>query len=278
MAKMMLYNGVELPGLMDDTTNYPIQHIYVDSTTGTYMLIAAPKDGATVNPGSDNQHKELPAGRILYSLDSENLLWVERDRTTSVAYLYIRDMAGGKPIWSLSGFYFDSEYLVYPSDPVPVPVSPEIPNMTRDRAFLLGNLLRQGLVARREPVAYLYNGVRLPKLPSVSGYDFKILWDRRNAPLSNVTLYLCATPPTTVDGDGNITVNQNGDGCIKYKFNINYSTDWSDGVVLNDIDILPGFAGNGELLNTKWLWSNCNIYDADGNVVHAATDPIPVYE
>lgn len=279
MAKMMLYNGVELPGLMDDTTNYPIQHIYVDSTTGTYMLIAAPKDGATVNPGSDNQRKELPAGRILYSLDSENLRWVERDRTTSNAYLYIRDMAGGKPIWSLSGFYFDGEYLVYPSDPVPV--SSEIPNMTRERAFLLGNLLRQGLVeVRREPVAYLYNGVRLPDINSVwtdelkatHPYAYVVDISRLYPGVTGFLLFICDTP---LYADAHSAFCKVYADCTLIRYDL-------DGESWKYFNTFPNSSGD-DVFNRKWmLWCSDDILWTEntnlGTVYLAASDPIPVYE
>ena len=115
----------------------------------------------------------------------------------------------------------------------------------------------------REPVAYLYNGVRLPGLPE---------WDKETYPdviiLKNYNLIIAEKPfyfgrnsanPHWLGTDGN------------FQFFI-YKTDgWEEGSKLPPGEIATGNAP-GDI-----IWANHDILNADGTIYLTASEPVPVY-
>lgn len=104
-----------------------------------------------------------------------------------------------------------------------------------------------------EPVAYLFNGVRLPKLPE-SVLPYAYIYTRNNA------YYLEFTDTVRVaESSGNCWVN-NSDTAYKLV----------DGVWVN--------TGLGNYFTV--IWANVDVYHteaAGGTLYLPATDPIPVY-
>ena len=127
--------------------------------------------------------------------------------------------------------------------------------------LLLGQFSSPLPISQKEPVAYLYNGVRLPALPE---------WDRETYPYAVIIgegyLWVTSVIPTVgygaTDISGKHEVYSAQDG--KY-------VKTSEGDKANNINALP-------------IWGSVDIYyddyvpDAGGTVFLAASDPIPVYE
>ena len=148
--------------------------------------------------------------------------------------------------------------------------------------LLLGQFSSPLPEVQKEPVAYLYNGVRLPKLPE---------WDREEYPyavISTVSGILTGTYATLV--------------CLKNITAVTYETEdesaaeyYADGVIFSDrlaakstYDKSTGaYSDFGDFTASdsstlfplrNMVWSNANIYKPDGTLYLSASDPIPVYE
>lgn len=136
------------------------------------------------------------------------------------------------------------------------------------------NLLIAGLCSRplpmgtREPVAWLYNGVRLPGLP---------VWDRVKYPyafigydlLMGYMLYILPVPLIAYLS-GNVEAVGKPGSFIEYKGAEYYENAWGELVTFymqSDAGITP-----------KPIWSNYDILNEDGTLYLAASDPVPVYE
>ena len=143
----------------------------------------------------------------------------------------------------------------------------------KDKDFLEGLAISAAchvLPARkvfREPIAYSYNGVILPKLPE---------WDSETYPYamisSNVSpmLHLCKYKPTAYTVDGHVRIKsigeyQQGDvqscNVIDGKWEIAYPMQTGKVVFSEDL-----------------VWCNTTIYYEDGKLYKETTDRIPVYE
>ena len=130
-------------------------------------------------------------------------------------------------------------------------------------SLLLGWLMGRQIVGLREaqgqvPVAYLYEGVRLPPLPErVTKSDPHMVILQ-----SDGKYYAYGLPGANMaNTDGSMTIF----GIVAY----------GNGVVLIDgawADIDYG------VLATKIVWSGYNITDENGTLHCAASTPIPVYE
>lgn len=164
------------------------------------------------------------------------------------------------------------------------------------KGFLVGLLM--GLVGRaqlpqgKEPVAYLYNGARLPKLPE---------WDKEAYPYAAVTaytdvhldvypnaswdcyLFVSASPfyvfkRTYSDGDYVFYLGSLQD-CVNWRCSVKKD---EDPTAWESCDPYP-YDNRGVYYSDgtggRALWSNHDItYDAEGTVYCAASDPVPVYE
>ena len=136
-------------------------------------------------------------------------------------------------------------------------------NCTAVQAFLLGNLLRRGLVSRT-PIAYLYNGVQLPGLPE---------WDKTVYPYAVIVyntaseayfLHVCANPATITTFISTITL----PGPRQY-YQLT-SGAW---------ELVDTLTGDGAFGKSAYTWSNHDILDdANGAVVLSGSEPVPVCE
>lgn len=153
--------------------------------------------------------------------------------------------------------------------------------------FALGLSGKPYPYSKREPTAYLYNGIRLPALPE---------WDREKYPYAIIfhsasginNLFISATPwhgtgkafddfggtfgETTANASSGILYNQYND------------KDWE---LMSNEDTPPELGqiadtdgdGVGDAGAFCTFWSNHDIISADGTtVLIAASDPVPVYE
>ena len=132
-------------------------------------------------------------------------------------------------------------------------------------AFALG-LIAPGTVGR-EPVAYLYNGIRLPALPEWDRekYPYAVIIDA--SPLFIVFKVVDIAPEVdaSISFDPSLSSDAN---YIQWRYDDETNT-WGS--------METGQVGSsGSLFST--IWTNTDLYNADGSVFLAASDPIPVYE
>ena len=152
--------------------------------------------------------------------------------------------------------------------------------------FMLGfiaGVTSGGGAARKEPVAYLYNGVRLPKLPEwdKTAYPYVLItyqYGRYYVTIANVKQAANLVPG--VDYWGSFTANG--------KF-ISYSLtdgDWVGGTTEHTAN--SGVL-NGRYDEEGFVWANHDIYVQEwtsnstpaiptDTILLPASDPIPVYE
>ena len=129
----------------------------------------------------------------------------------------------------------------------------------KNRDFVIGLVLafacEGAATVKREPTAYSYNGVVLPKLPE---------WDREKYPYAVIGycnthgyVFSRSSNPWTANEYGNI---------FPTRFSTYYASDdkWA--------------TTNGALEFITPIWTNTDILNEDGSVYLAASDPIPVYE
>lgn len=141
------------------------------------------------------------------------------------------------------------------------------------KSLLAGLVSRAEFPQGKEPVAYLYNGVRLPKLPE---------WDRVAYPyaylnfqyfgtyLQNCFLYAFTEPKhKTVEYSNGYYATGVSAG-EKY-----LSAQISNGVFTEPEEKTPEF---DKVLASTIDWANYDILNNDGTLYLAASEPTPVYE
>lgn len=129
-------------------------------------------------------------------------------------------------------------------------------------AFALG-LIPPGVVGR-EPVAYLYNGVVLPKLPKVpAGFEYATILCMDTTSLGGGKAYFLnysTERPTAASVSA---------PRFEYQFSSGTNT-WIENGEKDESTGITTFV--------DWLWTNTDILNTDGTVRLAATVPIPVYD
>ena len=124
--------------------------------------------------------------------------------------------------------------------------------------------------AQKEPVAYLYNGVRLPKLPE---------WDREKYPYAYIwfgstlkRLYVLseASHMTMTDSGGNACIG--AEAGTTYMVANTYVGNATWGSFTSYTEEEP------KVLSSSVGWANYDIRNADGTLYLSASEPIPVYE
>lgn len=142
-------------------------------------------------------------------------------------------------------------------------------------------LLRGGSASAPTPVAYLYNGVRLPGLPDAVNNGFsnaimQIMSRISGQEVASLTLY-DFIPYVEYNDSGLGSWSAYGVGTRKY-YEYNYETkewEWDADYTSTEEDNWAGglLFGWGES-----FWSNFDVCLKDGTVKTAASEPIPVYE
>lgn len=134
--------------------------------------------------------------------------------------------------------------------------------------FIAGVTSGGGVV--KEPVAYLYNGVRLPELPEwdKTAYPYAII-----AQLSNDTygtyyaLVVTKMNPYHLENGVHFDTSDGKGGDPKKSYCYTPYSEWGE------------FAETYTWQMTKTVvWTNADILNEDGTVYLAASDPVPVYE
>lgn len=122
---------------------------------------------------------------------------------------------------------------------------------------------------QKEPVAYLYNGVRLPKLPE---------WDRETYPFAVLrstgeetapyAVYYSKQTPTLNDSGKVFVCSLAYPGMVTYCDYIDGALVWRD----TSTTLITSTSVDGV------FWTNTDILDSTGEVYLAASDPAPIYE
>ena len=151
--------------------------------------------------------------------------------------------------------------------------------MSDFRSRVLGTIigtLSRGSFPKREPVAFLYNGVRLPGLPVVEGFDKAYI----TKALSGEKYYLrfTSTPLGAKSGLLGMGLYSNG-VAVKYRlyaYDANSDNDW--------VFVREGErAFDEDSFTLKWANTDVEAYDyitgaATGEIAMEASEPVPVYE
>lgn len=265
-----LYNGVELPALPTwDKTTYPYAVIVEKyKTQGLppnlvkitwYELYICDKEIQAI---SDNVCGAFDTSYT--KSQCTDGVWGDFAEPQHSDSLGLSDV-----IWTYKTIYrSDGTIWLAASDPIPVTTAPA-PDAA---SMLMGRLVGRAIAGQRgkkaepsELIAYLYNGVQLPKLPE---------WDKETYPYAYISrevewvgdshyrvLYMTRNPLTINENeevqmpDGNAT-------CLIYA---PYTT-W--GAVNESTWSTNGFAP---------VWTNTDILYEDGSVAIAASEPVPVY-
>lgn len=147
-----------------------------------------------------------------------------------------------------------------------------IDNLTsaeRNQWFRLGQAVRRG-VGARVPVAYLYNGVRLPDIYKVYTPEIQKTHPYVFIYLDGYTGYYWLWAFTKPIYRVNITgLLAYPDGAVAIRW-VLYTDETEWGHKIEN-------AQSG-LFTASSLWANFDVLNEDGTVYLAASDPIPVYE
>lgn len=135
-------------------------------------------------------------------------------------------------------------------------------------SYILGRQFGKRIIAQRNPrmpVAYLYNGVRLPKLPE---------WDREMYPFAIVgktfnvyRFWACAVQAAPGPlGDGS---------SVAFQYTIDGECQrWS---LVDEVWTDDGIRDDDALASTAAVWANYDLQKTDGTVYIAASEPTPIY-
>lgn len=154
--------------------------------------------------------------------------------------------------------------------------------------LILGQFSSPLPMAQKEPVAYLYNGVRLPKLPE---------WDREKYPYAVILIYESYltkkyTAILYLMKDNNVrqAVDTGGGGIyFEYMYyqvgDIQYKVEYKDGEVVTEWGEPTVLTDSLSFDVAKIKWANSDIVLAldttsgeAGTLYLATSDPVPVYE
>ena len=125
---------------------------------------------------------------------------------------------------------------------------------------------------KKEPVAYLYNGVRLGKLPVVEGYPYAFIAELKLI-RTDYVLVLSQTNPYYSDSTDSVVFS--GGNSMLYQRDYSYTQGENVWTLNSGESERRAFSCS----NISDLWANTDILnDTDGSVFLKATDPIPVYE
>ena len=144
-------------------------------------------------------------------------------------------------------------------------------------AYFLGRRIAgQRRKQDRVPVAYLYNGVRLPGLPeNAKNYSCLVISETYGSGFYEKigTTQLCLlSKPCVYNADDITLVPEDGTTVSFEKYTINKYTEseWKQGTGLPDNPVCN--------IYSPLVWANFNVYDTAGNLVLSASEPVPVYE
>lgn len=291
----------ELPALPEyDETEYPYAHIMSFNVNGPqYYLTLMPRDARLDTPDDASVSYEV-SHYLMYDCRGIDDAW-DGPTYCEGGHIYVAKPFlefpenGFYTLWSNFDIYNDMGLYCPASDPIPVEEKKTFCLRSWLTGFALG-LAGKPLplipVSKKEPIAYLYNGVRLPKLPE---------WDREMYPYAVIEGYVDeqfeATPnsykkrylfvskePFIVRPGSGISTKD----CLFLEplsnvphWTVNYGENdggWvaeDEGYLYNDRCVYDPWLSNNK---NRFMWSNHDVLKTDGTIWCAAYDPIPVYD
>lgn len=201
---------------------------------------------------------------------------------------------GAATLWSNFDIYNEDDTL-YLAASEPVPVAKKFPLKSWLIGFVRGLASKPMPIGKqeREPVAYLYNGVRLPKLPDMTGYPYAVLsYDDTDYVVNGSYIgYLILSDRAffyreklgayySIYTTGSYIEYQlvSDTRLLEYATIIGLSESiitanvWTRSRTMDNADGLE----KGATKNP--IWANCNIDAEDGTNYLEESDPVPVYE
>ena len=265
-----LYNGVELPGLPEtwNEAAHPYLFIRVVSLDGSaenavYSLFAA--SAAAVS--YDDNGILFPSSAVGEKYAVSDGAWVESSESLSDAFYIKRNDGFLYTLWANFDI-LNSDGSVYIAASEPVPVVEKFPIREWIGWLLAGLCSRPLPMGARVPVAYLYNGVRLPGLPKE--------WNPETHPFAclfttggNVYTLRMMPSDSYYTTYFNKRVFMSDNGCLEAT-NVTGDTD--------RFTLTERTGGVYISLTDKTIWVSFDLVNEDGSIFLAASDPIPVYE
>lgn len=237
---------------------------------GNYYLISEYADASSAIAALKTD-KDLQIGQNLQKTDNR---WtvdeVSEEGASSIDYVLADSRYG-------IGFYKDgtvyTTLLAY--TPAAEPETPKWQFNLQDFLSGMASAAASRGVLRREPIAYLYNGVQLPGLPE---------WDKETYPYALIVVNpepFAVVPYTKVLAskfpfvwmDYGFTAFANSSQTDSYVHSVinEGETEWSEVITVSQ----NGVSTNGE---ETVIWANHDILNEDGSLYLAASEPIPIYE
>lgn len=142
-------------------------------------------------------------------------------------------------------------------------------NLTTAKTALCFGMMMQAEGVWREPVAFLYNGVRLPGLPESELPYVVIYYD---ASVNEYRLFASSAPIVRPEGRPAVYVVRGGNILYRlYKNENSVFVLYIERESSSDLDVVSS--------QDTLVWSNTDIItEDDGSVVFEYTEPVPVYE
>lgn len=261
-----LYNGVELPVLPDSECEYAAMYRNASGSEYSLMLSTSPWKYSVADDIFRIQ--VVPMSGSWWICEGDFTSWTLMRSYTDVNLGYLNFGKLGADAWYWSNtdiLTTEGAIIAAASEPVPV-----VDTFTR--GYLLGAELRNTRPAR-EPVAYLYNGVRLPKLPEwdKATYPYAAMLGQQSIGTYVYRVYFMEEVIYGTSSSGEHCVGFTG-GVKDYHYQLKYpELGWKEYTAT-----LP----SGTLLAKveSFTWANFDILYEDGTVCLPASAPVPVYE
>lgn len=261
-----LYNGVDLPKVPDGYVHYYIHH----PPNGKYYVMCANDvlvaEYSTLGRQYFIRPKESTENAI-YVLNSGEWVLDSENQTRTI----------GNGVWASHDMYYlggDLDGTLYLAASTPVPV---VTNTLDPTALLMGWLVGKRVAGLRktqtdvpvvpdEPIAYLYNGVRLPDINAVwtdkTAYPYAVI-----AQFDVIAMYL-STKPFYVDASGELCIAEVGPMSIYVN-----DSGWQLAETIIDCPANEPIFGADAV-----FWASADILNTDGTTYLASSEPVPVYE
>lgn len=294
-----LYNGVELPALPEwDRVAYPYAIMVWGGTGGnrlSHCLL-----WAFSNPHHLTHYNSIQNKYSIWISEDEKCLYSQAKYNSkngtyepfpamveypNETYPYNKNGLTSKTDWA-NYDVLDNKGTLYlaASDPIPVGTAPQLDPLSLFMGWKAGNLVARQRGAKKKPVAYLYNGVRLPALPE---------WDKEKYPYAVIDEW-----ESTFNGHaGKIYFLSFYTEKIVWKRESNkwympgklvvYATTDSAKIAEYFDSFAPGEVGfnmwgiaeeDDGIACDKVIWTSTDLVFDDGTLYLAASEPVPVYE
>lgn len=270
-----LYNGVKLPALPEyDTAAYP--YAVLDKTNaGTSFLFYAFKSRPYygTNPADSTKMGVYSSGgaKVYYFVPADGgSEWVHQMDTDNP--FAAEDGNENTLFWTNTDILYEGDGSVW------LAASEPVGEENWRKNFLLGlalGLTGKPLLFKRQPVAYLYNGLRLSTLPA---------WDKKTLPhavIINGTSLIGSYTELMVYEEIVYRTTDSGKYQVGHRGAYNRSIySYTDGKWGEFYHGKTSEAGSFlcDVGSDYIHWTNTDIYYESGEVAYAASDPIPVYE